>query len=377
MAKTSKTASKAATSPRRFCSLPKSKPRVLNTGITGDRAKLILQNSNKWANGTVLRYYFYNKKTDGMNAEENGKQVWKTWVGTKEQMDVVRKAFDIWMKTGIGLRFTEVKDRKDAEIRIAFMDGDGSWSYIGRDILDKNDDPRTMNFGWNIAVRDRHNGIDTPVHEIGHTIGFPHEHQNPFAGIVWNKEAVYKNLGGPPNNWTRASTYENIIRKIGKKEVNGSTWDPNSIMHYEFEPGLVSKPEQYKKNGIFPAGGLSKLDIQYALFFYPKKNAIKDLRVQAMTSYDINADNSKQQNYAFTPTETREYTIQTIGQLDTVVVVSEKKSNGDLVKIAADDNSGSDKNALIKTKLTKGKNYLVKVKVYYKKPRAKTALMIS
>src|SRR5438105_5693232 len=102
MAKTSKTASKTATSPRRFCSLPKSKPRVLNTGITGDRAKLILQNSNKWANGTVLRYYFYNKKTDGMNAEENGKQVWKTWVGTKDQMDVVRKAFDIWMKTGIG-----------------------------------------------------------------------------------------------------------------------------------------------------------------------------------------------------------------------------------------------------------------------------------
>jgi hypothetical protein len=312
-----------------------------------------------------------------MTVTEKGKEVWKPWMGTKEKMDVVRKAFGIWAKTGLGLKFKEVKNRKDAEIRIAFMDGDGSWSYIGRDVLDEYDDPRTMNFGWNIAVKDRHNGIDTAVHEIGHTIGFPHEHQNPFAGIVWNKEAVYKNLGGDPNFWTRSETYENIIRKIGKKEVNGSTWDPNSIMHYEFEPGLVLKPEQYKKSGIFPAGGLSKLDIQYALFFYPKKNAIKDLRVQAMTSYDINAESNKQQNYVFTPSETREYTIQTIGQLDTVVVVSEKKSNGDLVKVAADDNSGSDKNALIKTKLTKGKTYLVKVKVYYKKRGAKTALMIS
>jgi len=40
-------------------------------------------------------------------------------------------------------------------------------------------------------------GLDTAVHEIGHSLGFPHEYQNPKAGIVWNEEAVYAALGQP------------------------------------------------------------------------------------------------------------------------------------------------------------------------------------
>jgi hypothetical protein len=47
------------------------------------------------------------------------------------------------------------------------------------------------------------------------------------AGIVWDEEAVYKDLGGPPNNWSRQETFFNIIRKIDKNEVDGGSWDPN------------------------------------------------------------------------------------------------------------------------------------------------------
>ena len=46
---------------------------------------------------------------------------------------------------------------------------------------------RTMNFGWDLTTSYGH---DTALHEIGHTLGFPHEHQNPTAGIVWNEPAV-------------------------------------------------------------------------------------------------------------------------------------------------------------------------------------------
>ena len=174
----------------RYCSIKKPAPKILKENISGKRARLILQNSNKWANGTTLFYYFFDKATDGAYVKlGDGTREWKPWKGSKNQMAAVRKGFRMWEQTGIGLRFKEVKKREEANIRIAFMEDDGSWSYIGRDIRTRRKDPRTMNFGWNVATRDRHNGIDTILHEIGHTLGFPHEHQNPFAGIVWNKKS--------------------------------------------------------------------------------------------------------------------------------------------------------------------------------------------
>ena len=93
------------------------------------------------------------------------------------------------------------------------------------------DEPRPVGSHLQRGLRRRRR-----AHEIGHTIGFPHEHQNPNAGIVWDEEAVYRALGGPPNNWSRETTFHNIIRKIQPDRVQGSTWDPDSVMHYPFEP---------------------------------------------------------------------------------------------------------------------------------------------
>ena len=363
---------------RRYCSIKKPEPKVLNENISGKRARLILQNSNKWANGTTLYYYFFDKKTDGAFVKlDDGTREWKPWKGNKNQMAAVRKGFRMWEDVGIGLQFKEVKKREEANIRIAFMEDDGSWSYIGRDIRTKRKDPRTMNFGWNVATKDRHNGIDTILHEIGHTLGFPHEHQNPFAGIVWNKQAVYNVLAGDPNFWSKEETDSNIIDKLSKDEVNGSNWDPDSIMHYPFEKGLIKKPEEYAHKDLEPAGGLSPQDIEFALLFYPSQNVAKDIRVTAMASYPINADNCEQQNYIFRPEQTKRYTIQTIGRVDTVMVLNEKLPDDKLKYVAGDDNSGTDNNALISATLSKGKTYIIKVKVYYKKPDEKTALMIS
>ena len=248
--------------PRRYCSNPKMTPKPLPEGISDQRAKLILTNVTKWVNGTTLHYYFFDKKTDGEWVKyTDGTKEWKPWKGTPAQLEVVRKAFNIWKKLGVGLDFVEVKNREEAEIRVGFMDDDGSWSYVGREVLGQKVNARTMNFGWNIAVSDPHNGIDTAVHEIGHTLGLQHEHQNPFAGIVWDEEAVYASLGAPPNSWDRETTFENIIKKLDKKEVNGSNWDPDSVMHYPFEAGLIKKPVKYAI-GLEPAGGLSVQDIR-------------------------------------------------------------------------------------------------------------------
>ena len=360
----------------RYCSNPKVKPMVL-PGISGERAKLIVSNAKKWVNGTTLSYYFFNKKTDGgFVTLENGEKEWMPWKGNAAQINTVRKAFDTWKKLGIGLDFEEVKNREDSMVRIGFMEGDGSWSYVGRDILHQEANDRTMNFGWDIAVPDQHNGIGTAIHEIGHTLGLQHEHQNPFAGIVWDEDAVYESLGAPPNNWDKETTFHNIIKKLDKKEVNGSNWDPDSIMHYPFEAGLIKKPVKYK-NGLQPPGGLSALDKKTALAFYPGKNPNKDIVVKEMESYPIDLKNSQQQNFIFKPELNKYYTIQTMGKLDTVMVLSEQLPAKKLLYLSGDDNSGTDKNALIRIKLFRGKTYTINLKVYFKKAGAKASLMIS
>jgi len=54
-----------------------------------------------------------------------------------------------------------------------------------------------MNFGEPLVGSPR--GFDTALHEIGHTLGLKHEHQNPYAGIVWDEEEVYAYTAKPPN----------------------------------------------------------------------------------------------------------------------------------------------------------------------------------
>lgn len=117
--------------------------------------------------------------------------------GAEAQKKVVRAAFKKWKDIGIGISFQEVSDIDEAMVRIGFDHNDGSWSYVGRTILTISKAERTMNFGWDLT---NDYGMTTAIHEIGHTIGFEHEHQSPFTGIVWDTAAVYKEFSGPPNN---------------------------------------------------------------------------------------------------------------------------------------------------------------------------------
>ena len=186
----------------RYCAVPETPEVVLPRGIDPDRARAIIVTADKWVNGTVIHYYFFNRNTDGSNVRlANGTVEFRTWVGAESQRKAVRDAFAAWKALGIGLVFKEVDDREEAELRIGFMRGDGAWSYIGTQALNRGPNERTINFGWNLTTPD---GADTALHEIGHALGLPHEHQNPNAGIVWDEEAVYASLARPPNSWDRA-----------------------------------------------------------------------------------------------------------------------------------------------------------------------------
>ena len=139
-------------------------------------------------------------------------------------------------------------------------------------------------------------------------MGFPHEHQNPNFGIVWDEEAVYRALQGPPNYWSREKTYSNIIRKIDPDIVKGSTWDPDSVMYYPFGAGLIRFPERFK-NGLVPKGGISNSDKVWVRQFYPQLNPEVDPVFRPFESIQLKLTPGEQQNFVIEPAETRYYTI--------------------------------------------------------------------
>lgn len=345
--------------PQQFCNLPPVAERTFGADVSPTRARLIRFFDKKWVNGTKLRYYFF----------ESG-----AFAGGSEQKDLVREGFEVWKELGIGISFQELTDISEAEVRIGFLRGDGAWSYVGRDVIDiPGQAERTMNFGWDLTRDPR--GVDVPVHEIGHTLGFPHEHQNPFSGIVWNEQAVYDYFGGPPNNWSPEETLHNVLRKIAASEVEGSAWDPNSIMHYAFAAGLIERPEQYRA-GLRPAGGLSESDLAEVRRFYPALDDAKNPQLVPFKSEALALAPGEQKNFSIVPSATREYTIQTFGSSDTVMVLFEDQ-NGDLKFVEGDDDSGTSLNARIKVRLYQGRKYVLRIRLYLNDATGESAVMMS
>ncbi|NJD52882.1 MAG: hypothetical protein FIB07_08455 [Candidatus Methanoperedens sp.] len=333
---------------QRLCSIPKVPEPVLPADIDSTRARLIMILRNKWVNGTKLLYCFLNQP--------------RNFAGREDQKRVVRDGFNVWKNVGIGVKFEEVSNPDDAKIRIGFLRDGRTWSFIGREILNDHEDERTMNFGWDLILEDPR-GVDTATHEIGHTLGFPHEHQNPYAGIEWNEDAVYEEMRRTQNPpWTKDETDTNILDKISPDEVQGSNWDPNSIMHYPFGAGMINKPEQYR-NGLRPAGGLSDRDITWVGTYYPPDQPdIVDLTIDTPVTLALGP--GEQKDFRFTPDETRIYNMATEGDSDTVMVLFEEK-NGERTQLAANDDSASDINAHIKQELTEGNKYVLSIRLYY------------
>lgn len=333
---------KSQSKPRKLCRQAPKPVRSFAPTVSTHRASFILATGTKWVNGTEITYMFVEK-------------------GTTSDQNVVRKAFATWKSLGIGLTFKEVKTIDDAMVRIGFDHGDGSWSAVGRDILTVPKNEKTMNFGWDLSADSY--GMTTALHEIGHTIGFEHEHQSPFSGIEWNTAAVYKEFSGPPNKWSKTEIDSNILEKIPANQLQGSAWDAKSIMEYQFGPGLIIKPVAYQ-NGINPPGILSQNDISGVKSFYPVVSKSKYVKLAVNKSAPVKVPPGGQVDFIFKAPSTRKYTFQTVGQFDTVMVISELvKSKKEY--LSGDDNSGTDNNAKIRLPLIKGRQYIVNVRVLY------------
>ena len=157
----------------------------------------------------------------------------------------------------LNLKFVDKK--APADVRISFDSGGGSWSLVGTDCLEEKNEP-TMNFGWF--------DVATVIHEFGHMLGLIHEHQNPRGETIqWDKEAVYK-WANETQGWDKETTQKNIIDKYNVENINGSDFDPLSIMLYFFPPSLT-----LNRVGTNQNLRLSGIDIQYIVGTYHKLNS--------------------------------------------------------------------------------------------------------
>lgn len=154
---------------------------------------------------------------------------------------------------------------KDAMIRISFIADSGSWSTVGTDCKVVPANEPTMNFGWLRDDTEDKEWERVVVHEFGHALGCIHEHQSPAGGIKWNKPAVYKYFGGPPNNWSKAEVDSNLFQKYSKNITQFTELDVTSIMMYFF-------PKEFTTDGFGTPENdkLSTMDISFIREQYPK-----------------------------------------------------------------------------------------------------------
>ena len=102
----------------------------------------------------------------------------------------IKEKFSLWLPYTKIIKFEYVTSG-NADVRIAFITegpDSGSWSYIGKEILNIDADKPTMNFGWFDSTTPDEEIERTAVHEMGHTLGFIHEQSQPLANIDWDEE---------------------------------------------------------------------------------------------------------------------------------------------------------------------------------------------
>ncbi|MDQ6829899.1 MAG: M12 family metallopeptidase [Gemmatimonadota bacterium] len=151
-----------------------------------------------------------------------------------------------WSKTA-NVKFVESSVSPD--VRIARVENDGYWSYVGTDITHIPAGQPTMNldsFTMNTPESEFHRVVR---HETGHTIGCPHEHmRRELVNLIDPAKAI--TFFQATQGWNAAMTRAQVLTPIEESSLLGTPQsDPHSIMCYQI-PGSITKSGQPIVGGL-------------------------------------------------------------------------------------------------------------------------------
>lgn len=237
---------------------------------------------NLWETGDTIKIYMYESpsyvpRTPLQTLETLGNlDPLEYEIRNLSPEDAVRKVVQERVNPLVNLNLVFTNNKNESDIRISWEEG-GAYSLVGNQHRLSNKDS-TMNLGWL--------DLGTIEHEFGHALGMIHEHSNPRGEqIQWNKPLAYKYFGGPPNMWTPAEVDLQVFERYDVENINGSDFDPNSVMLYFFPAKITLNNKGTKANPKY-----SELDKKWLMKMYPGGKGIpsqKDRsdRKKNMTTY--------------------------------------------------------------------------------------------
>jgi hypothetical protein len=159
----------------------------------------------------------------------------------------IKKAYAESVMTIVRERFIPIINRtivfepdvRNANVKVVFKNDLQSMAGVGRDIF-YGTYGEDVHFGWWEA--------STIIHEFGHVFGMIHEHQNPIGGqtLRWKTDVAKEYF--KCQNWDDETIQRNVFEKIDAGTVNGSYFDPFSIMLYNYPACLTENGVATKRN---------------------------------------------------------------------------------------------------------------------------------